>query len=202
MLGSRSCIRPVGQAHPAHDVHLPQLHRPGPLPPLPPPVPPPPRARVDQPRPQQRSVDPRPRRHRRQPRPLGLVHQPPWAPPRMGPPPLQHRRLHRRRHLPRATHRPPGPILQTLQAGVLIPAQPRMDRLPGHLPPRRHVDDRVPIPDHRQHRLIALLHHAQLPQHRRRASSMSRNRCRPCPGPPSTVSRSHSVKHVPEPYIR
>ena len=85
----------VGQEHPAHHVHLPQLHRPAPLPP---PVVRPPAAalgRLDQPVAHQRPIHRRPARQRRPPRPApagsGSAPDPtpdaPGAAPRSAPPP-------------------------------------------------------------------------------------------------------------------
>ena len=56
--------RPVGEPHPADDVHLPQLHRPGPLPPLVIRPLAPPRLGLDQPVTHQTPIDRRPPRQR------------------------------------------------------------------------------------------------------------------------------------------
>ena len=100
------------------------------------------------------------------PRPGQLEHQPPRPPPRMRPPHLGQRHLHRRRHLMRTRPRPVRPVSQALQPFALIPGQPHMQRLPRHPEPRRRDLHRVALGDHRQHRQIPLLGHAQFPHDR------------------------------------
>ncbi len=92
-----------------------------------------------------------------------LERDPPRTPPRMHPPQLQHRRLHHGRHLMRTRHRPMRAIHQTLEARGLIPGLPRADRLPRHPDLSGDVRHRRTRPDHREHRVISLLGHAQLP---------------------------------------
>ncbi len=140
----------VRQQHPADHVHLPQLHRPAPLPPLELAVPLAPRGRIDQVGPLQQPVDPRPRRHRIDTRPDRLMDQPPGPPVRVAAPGLQHPHLDRWIHLMRAPRRPMRPIRQPAQPLRLVPAQPPMHRLPRHVEPTRHLDNRDTIaPDSR-----------------------------------------------------
>jgi hypothetical protein len=161
--GQRLRRRPVGQPDPADDVHLPQLHRRTALPALPRLSPPPAGTGLDQRGPGQRPVDPGLTGQRRHAPAGQLHHDPPRAPRPMHPAQLEHRRLDQRRHLMRARSRPARPIRQRLQPTGLIAAQPAMQRLPGHAPLLGHRGHLMPLGDHRQHRQIALLGHAQLP---------------------------------------
>jgi hypothetical protein len=154
---------PVGQADPAHEVHLPQLHRRAALPALPRLPPPAVATGLDQTGPGQRPIHTGHTRHRRHPAAVQLDHDPPRPPRRMQPPQLEHRRLDQRRHLMRTRPRPVRPIRQPRQTVGLIPADPGMQRLPGHAPLLRRSGHVMPIGDHRQHRPIALLGHAHLP---------------------------------------
>ena len=161
--------RPVGEQEPADDVHLPQLHRRPAFPPLPLPVTRRRPDRVDQaqpaPAPGRPPTPTAPGPHPR----LASSNTRSAADPNTdaSPPQLQHRRLDRGRHLMRTRPRPVRPIRQPLQTLGLIPGQPRMHRLAR--PPRTWPATSVtvsPSADHRQHGLIPLLGHAQLPHHR------------------------------------
>jgi len=55
------------------------------------------------------------------------------------------------------------PISQTIEAIGLISSQPRMKRLPTHLPFTSHLSDRATIGDHRQDSPMPLLGHTHLP---------------------------------------
>jgi len=95
---------PVGEHDPADDVHLPQLHRPVPLPAHP--VGPLPFAGLDEPVTQQRPVDRRARRRRVDPAAGDLMREPRRTPERMLAAQITHQRLDVGRHLMRARHRP------------------------------------------------------------------------------------------------
>ena len=120
---SALAVRPVGQHEPAHDVHLPQLHRRAALPPLPRSGAPPAAPGVDQARPGPApDRPPDSRRQRRHARPGQLDHDPPRTPRRMQPTHLQHPDLDHGRHLMRTRPRPVRPIRQPLQTAGLVPA--------------------------------------------------------------------------------
>ena len=80
--------------------------------------------------------------------------------------------------------RPVRPVGQRLQPAVLVPRQPRVQRLTGHLPRRRDLGHRPTVADHRQHSLVPLLSHAHLPHQGsvkdqpKQLSSLSRNTVR------------------------
>src|SRR4051794_18399465 len=50
---------------------------------------------------------------------------------------------------------------------VLVPPEPPVDRLTGHVEAVRHLDDRHSIADDREHCLVPLFHDTQLHQHER-----------------------------------
>ena len=180
-------MRPIAQREPAHDIHLPQLHRRGPLPPLPGILPTPPRTGLDHPGTTQRPIHPRLTRHRTHAPPGQLMHQTPRTPPPMLPAQLQHQRLDIRRHLRRRRPRSMRMILQARQALSLVPGKPRMHALPRHPEPASHLNDRAPIGDHRQNGLITLLRHSQLPQH---GESVNHH-----PTQPSRINRNTVTHH-------
>ena len=163
----------AGQVHPAHHVHLPQLHRPAPLPA--PVILPPPLAllRIHQAMPDQRPVHRRPPRQRHHPRPLQLPADPRRPPPRMIPPHAHDPRLHRGGHLMRARRRPRRPVRQPAQAARRIAGQPLMHRLPRHTMAAGHLGNRQALLQDLQHRPVPLLHHTQLHQHTRPLSPRS-----------------------------
>ncbi len=100
------------QAHPAHDVHLPQLHRPGPLPPAIVLPATPPRLRLTRPwRIRQRSTDVRPG-NPIEPLPLQPIQDRARPPPRMLTAHLHNPRLDLRGHLMRTRQRPRALIRQ------------------------------------------------------------------------------------------
>jgi hypothetical protein len=190
--GQRLGPATISEQEATNRVQLPQLHRLTTLPP--PPVLPTPSSslRLDQPSAHQRPVDRRARRHRptRTRGALKFIQDPPRTPPRMRPTHLQDPGLDLTRHLVRTRGRTSRPGLQPSQPRVLIPTQPRMDRLPRDTPPLRDLRDRPAIGEHRHHRLILLLLHAQLHEHEPSVKNQ--------PKPLSSISRSH-VKHEPEP---
>ena len=96
--------------------------------------------------------------------------------------------------------RPMRPIHQPLEALGLIPRQPRMQRLPRHPNLLRRLRHAQTIGNHRQHGLIPLLSHAQLP-HEGRASRISRNHCQASAETVSGINRNQNVNHQAEPYI-
>ena len=102
-----------------------------------------------------------------------------------------------RRHLMRARRRPVRPVGQPLQTLGLIPGQPRMQRLPGTPHCAATSLTVTAVTDHRQHRLIPLLGHAQLP-HPEGVSRISRSRCQPSAENTSAITRSQNVKHQPK----
>ncbi len=209
--GNRPQLGAICQPDPAHDVHLPQLHRPGPLPTLvirPPLLP---LLRIHQAVANQRPIDRRPRRNPIHPLPLQVIANRPWTPTRMSTPHLHHPSLDLHRHLMRTRLRLRRPVNQTSQPLGRIPAQPHMHRLPGYPITASHISHQRP-PKDLQHRLIPLLHNTQLHQHdrtllRRRhtaavieegvepeaenqpVSGTYRNHCRPGTGAASTNCR-------------
>src|SRR5712691_4346090 len=80
---------------------------------------------------------------------------------------LQDEDLHRRVHLMRAPRWTMGPIDEARQTLILIPPQPTVDRLARHAEAACDLDYRDTVADHREHRLIPLLHDTQLHQHAR-----------------------------------
>ena len=76
------------------------------------------------------------------------------------------------------------PSIATLLRGPLetlglVPGQPAVHSLAVHPEPRRHARDRLAVTDHRQHGLIPLLGHAQLPLWG--VSPINRSSCHPSP---------------------
>ncbi len=194
----------VGEQHPAHDVHLPQLHRPAAFPPFEPAVPTASGSRIDQTRTLERPIDPRTRRCRIHPGADRLVHEPARTPVGVAPPGLEHPDLGRRIHLMRAPRRSVGPVREPAEPLGLIPAEPPVHRLARHAEAIRHLDHRNTVTDHREHCLIPLFHDAQLHQHAREcvadqaepASPIRRSRVTRQPEPRSHASggtTQHSV---------
>ena len=160
-------IAAAGRAPPPDHIHLPQLHRPGPLPPAIVRPTAPPLLRRHQTMPHQRPINTRPARHRANPVLFELVTDPARTPHRMHPPDLHNPRLSRRTHLMRTRMRPRRPITQTAQASLGgIPAQPNVHTLPRHPEPAGHLSHRGAL-QHLPHRPIPLLGHPQLHQHHR-----------------------------------
>jgi hypothetical protein len=114
---------------------------------------------------------------------LKLPADPRRTPPRVRDPHRHDPRLNLRGDLMRARQRPRRPIGQIRQATISgIPTQPLMHRLPRHPEPARHHRHRRTV-KHLPHRLIPLLHHGQLHQHRRlpspRPTSITTNKAAP-----------------------
>ena len=156
----------IDEPHPAHDVHLPQLHRPRPFPPLVVRLLASPRLRGDQPVTDQTPIDRRPRpapdRH-----PHGPADDRSCADPTPDAPPAA----------PRSAPPPPGSSDADTTPGTVDPSTsparpPRRVRgatsdAPSDGSPRtgRDLGDRDALVQHLEHRLIALLHHTELHQH-------------------------------------
>ena len=105
-----------------------------------------------------------------------------------------------RRHLMRTRPRPMRPVRQPLQPAGLIPAT--ATHAPSAGSPRTAAATSVtvtPIRDHRQHRLIPLLGHAQLPHRRERQGSAEvavNHQPKHCQASPEA-----DVKHQPKQHI-
>ena len=194
--GQRLGPPPVGQHKPAHHVQLPQLHRRPTLPPLPLAVPAPPRG-VDQAQPHQSPIHRRLARHRLHTPLRQLEGQPPRTPPRMRRPQPRDRHLDIGADLMRTRPGPMRTITQALQTTGLIPGQPGMHGLAGHPEPGRHLRHRRAVADHRQHRLIPLLRHTQLP-HEPGVSPINRSRRNPSTETPVPISRRPNGTPQPE----
>lgn len=154
----------VGQLDAADDVHLPQFHRPVPLPPdviTPAPAS---FAAIDQ---AVAAQDPIRRRDRRHSAGAAIAaqleHDPHRPPPRMIPTQRAHRRLHLRCRLMRTRHRPMRTIAQRLQALGPIAREPHVQTLPRH--PELERDLTHPAAAlHRHNRPEPLFLRRQLPQ--------------------------------------
>src|SRR5438128_2438229 len=147
---------------PADHVQLPQLHRRAPLPTFPVLASPPPRDRLNHARPEQAAIDRRGRRGWGHAFPGQLQDQSTRAPERLVAPHLQHPYFDEGRHLMGAVGGPVRPVAHPLHALPLVASQPRMQRLPAHLPVPRHLRHRPPAAEDRHDRLVPLLSHAQL----------------------------------------
>jgi hypothetical protein len=167
-------LQAPGQVNAAHHVHLPQLHRPPPLPPAVILPPPPAFPRLDQAMADQRPVHRRPPRQRHHLLALQLPPDPRRTPARMLPAQGHDPRLGHRHHLMRARPRPRGPVCQAAQPVTGIPAQPFMHRLPRYPIPARHRRHRRAFLQDLQHSPIPLLHDTQLHQHTRLPPPRSR----------------------------
>ncbi len=158
-------LDPVGQVDPTDHVHLPQLHRP---PPLPAPIvaaPSTAQLRVDPAVTHQGPIDAGPTRHRLHVLLLELVADPVRTPARMQVPDRQHHRLDLRAHLVRTRSRPRAPVLQVRHPTISgITAQPAMHRLTADPETTRHLHHRGTVQD-LQHCPVPLLGHRDLPQH-------------------------------------
>ncbi len=195
--GQHLGLCPTGQPN-LDQVHLPQLHRPLPLPAFERTLAAP-TLRLDQPVADQQPPDPSPRRQRRHPTPLQLVQQPLWPPARVRPAQLTHPGLDDCRHLVRAARRPVRAIRQALQPALAVPVDPRMDRLARHPVALRNPAHRQSRLQHLDHGVVALLDHAPLPQHLpasrpRRTNTADKQTERSCQASPETP-----VKHQPKP---
>ncbi len=192
-------LQAVREMDAAHDIHLPQLHRPAPLPPpviLPPPAPLP---GLHQPMAHQRPVHRRAARQRHHARPLQLPDDPRRPPPRMITPHAHDPRLNDGAHLMRARHRPRRPVRQPRQPTAAgIPGQPLVHRLPRHPIPARHFNDRRAFLQDLQHRPIPLLHDTQLHQHTRPLSPRSATDRSEADQMRKSRQPVRSVAHLPE----
>jgi hypothetical protein len=140
-------LGPVGQEHPADDVHLPKGHRlvafpaqvavPGSFP----------GAGLDKPAADQDPVDAHPRRRRHDAEPAQLVSDPHRTPPRVLAADLADRRLNIARDLVRGRLRPPRAVRQGSQAAFGITADPGMHTLPRHPEPDSDLRHRQPCSD-------------------------------------------------------
>ena len=196
--GEHLALPPVGQQHPADHVHLPQLHRPAPLPPL--------ELAVPRRRAPDRSV-----RRASAPDTPPSATAPGSTPPatasctsRRGPQSGLRRRASQHPHLDRPVHLMRAPRRRWDRSAsppglVLIPPQPPVHRLARHAEPARHLHDRNTIADHREHRLIPLLHDTQLHQHARECVTDQAEPPSPSGEAVSRISRSRCVKHQAEP---
>jgi hypothetical protein len=154
------------RADPADHVHLPQLHRPAPLPALviaaPPTAPP---GRVNAPVAHQRPIHTRTAWHRIHTFALQLVDDARRTPARVGVPQHQHPRLQLRGHLMWTPMRTRRAVLQIQHRPLArVATQPGMHRLPRHPITAGNSADHRPVQD-LQHRPITHLGHPQLPQH-------------------------------------
>jgi hypothetical protein len=209
----------VVEADPAGDVHLPQLHRPGPFPPpIVSPLPPP-RHRRDQPMADQGPIDRRLRWHRIEALPAQLMTDRAWTPPGMVMTHLDDARLDHRRHLMRTRRRHRRPVHQAHHALIRVLPQPPMDRLTAHPIASRNPDHRRSV-EHLVHRRHPLIHDPQLHQHDRPSRSSSERKHSPSATLMSPTNRTHrhpaagptvaqlpdprprSVTHVPEPQCQ
>src|SRR6266498_1836106 len=195
--GQHLGLCPTGQPN-LDQVHLPQLHRPLPLPAFERTLAAP-TLRLDQPVADQQPPDPSPRRQRRHPTPLQLVQQPLWPPARVRPAQLAHPGLDGCWHLVRAARRPVRAVRQALQPALAVPVDPRMDRLARHPVALRNPAHRQSRLQHLDHGVVALLDHAPLPQHLpasrpRRTNTADKQTERSCQASPETP-----VKHQPKP---
>ena len=163
-------LGPIGEAHAAHDVHLPQLHRPGPLPPpvVRPPSPPLTRGSTSPCRPEPDRSTTGPATAPPPPVPAGTGSS--ATPPRMLPPHLHDPRLDHRRHLMRTRQRPRRPIRQP----------------PDH--PRRHTGATTHAPS------AAPPHNGGPPQSPTRPSSTSSTARYRCSTTPSSTSITGSFR--------
>ena len=138
----------VCEHHPAHHVHLPQLHRPAALP-----APvvgslPASGLGLDQPMAHQAAIHRRPTRQRLHTPSLEPEQQRARTPTRILPPQPHHQSLHLRRHLVRTRIRPRRRIRQPRQTPRRIPPEPSMHRLAGHPEPQRHIRHRRSVAQH------------------------------------------------------
>ena len=155
----------VGEAHAADDVHLPQLHRPGPLPTLVVGLLATPRLRGDQPVTDQAPIDRRAARHRVDALTTQPVADRARPPTRMLDPHLHDPRLDLRGHLMRTRTRHRRAVHQAGQPPRRVALQPAMHALTSHPEPGRDLGDRHPVVQHLENGLIALLHKPELHQH-------------------------------------
>ena len=192
-----------------HQVQLPQLHWPCTFPP---PVRPLAASapRGDQPVAHQQSPDRRAAGQWHDPSPLQLVPKPLRPPPGMLAAQLAHPGLDRCGQLVRAPVGPMGAVGQPLKPTSPVPGDPGVDRLAADPVAVGDLGHRQPRFQHLQHRVVALLCHAALPQHlsascpRRRTPHTSKpsGGVKHQPKHSSSISRSRRVKHQPQQHTR
>ena len=196
--GDHLHLRPIGQVDPAHHVHLPQLHRPTPLPPPIVAAAPLTLGRIQQPVPDQRPIHTRPARHRHDALPGQPIADPVRSPVPVLPPQPDHPHLHRRGHLMRTRPRPGRPVDQVRQPTITgIPGPPPVHRLPGHPIPAGHHRHRRPV-QNLEDRPMPLLGHTQLHQHDRLPPPSPRTATAKKPTHKRSRTRGQGVTHLPE----
>jgi hypothetical protein len=197
--GDHLHLAAIAEVDTAHHVHLPQLHRPAPLPPPEVRPPPPALGRLQQPVTDQGPIPTRPARHRHETLPGQLIADSVRPPVPVLPPQPDHPHLGRRRHLMRTRPRPTTAVDQIRQPTISrIPAQPPVHRLPAHPIPARHHRHRRSI-QHLEDRPIPLFGHAQLHQHRsppRPRPERSRQEESPAAAPGSVTHPPELLSHT------
>jgi hypothetical protein len=181
----------VGECQPADDVHLPQLHRAAAFPAPEAAVTATPGTRVDQVGTLQGPIDARARRRGLHTGPRCLVHETPRSPVGVSTTALEHPHLDRGIHLVGTPRRPVRSVRKAREAVGLIPPEPAVDRLARDAEAPCNLHDRDPVADHREHRLIPLLHDTQLHQHARE--------CVADQAEPASPIRRSRVTHQPKP---
>jgi hypothetical protein len=122
-------------------------------------------AKLHEPMASQTAVDARARRHGVEAPTGELVLYPAGAPTGVLPSELTDQRLHLRSDLVRTRGRPVGTVGEGCQPACLVAGDPGVDGLPRHSETIGDLDNLPAILDHRQHRLVPLLHDAELHQH-------------------------------------
>jgi hypothetical protein len=209
----------VGEQHTTDDIHLPELHRPGPLPALVVGALLAASLRLDKAVTNKTAINRRPPRHRHHPVTLEAMPDRARPPPRMLTTQLHDARLDHRQHLMRAQPRHRRAIHQARQTPRRVTAKPPMHTLTRHPEPTGDLGHRHPA-QRLEHGLIALLHQPELHQHgpdppgRRRSTSSAKKaqhrqaRIHGCnAGTGATVAqlpepRPQSVVDLPEPTCR
>src|ERR671910_205152 len=214
--GDDARLPTIREPHTPDDVHLPELHRPGPFPTLVISALLAPRLDFDQPVTHQAAIDRRPPWHRHHPVTFEAMTDRARPPARMLTAQLHDARLDLGKHLMRTRPRHRRTIHQARQTSRRVPAKPPMHALARHPEALRDLGHRHPT-QHLEHGLIALLHEPELHQHgpdplqpttptssaKKAQHRQARTpRCNTTPG--ATVAqlpemRPRSVTHLPEP---